>query len=124
MEKSSEKAAAAGSSADDKLRRIARQNVYLSALHETAVKLLERLDEEELLEAILQRAAEMTDTEHGFIYLLEPDRHRMRMRLGRGFFSSQIGLQVKMGEGLGGREWYFIPVKPQARDKALLILQG
>ncbi len=105
MEKSSEKAAAAGSPADDKLRRLARQNAYLSALHETAVKLLERLDEEELLEAILQRAAEMTDTEHGFIYLLEPDRHRMRMRLGRGFFSSQIGLQVKMGEGLGGRVW-------------------
>ncbi len=101
MENSSEKAETAGSAADGELKRVARQNAYLSALHETAVKLLERLDEEELLEAILQRAAEMTGTEHGFIYLLDADRQRMNMRLGRGFFSDQIGLQVKMAKGSG-----------------------
>jgi PAS domain S-box-containing protein len=86
-------------------RRLRRQNTYLGALHETAVKLLERLEEEELLEAILQRAAEMTGTEHGFIYLLDEDGQRMRMRVVRGFFSTQLGLQVKLGEGLGGKVW-------------------
>jgi PAS domain S-box-containing protein len=96
---------AAGVSSEDERRRLLRQNAYLAALHETAVKLLERLDEEELLEAILQRAAEMTGTEHGFIFLLDADSRRMRMRVGRGFFSTQLGLEVKLGEGLGGRVW-------------------
>ncbi len=94
-----------GASSEAERLRLVRQNAYLSALHETAVKLLERLDEEELLESILQRAAEMTGTEHGFIYLLDADGRRMSMRVGRGFFSGQLGLQVRLGEGLGGRVW-------------------
>ncbi|MBI9086997.1 MAG: PAS domain S-box protein [Desulfobacterales bacterium] len=82
-----------------------RQNAYLSALHETSLGLVNRLDRNELLEAILDRATTMTDTEHGFIYLHEPDEDRMRMELGIGFFTGQIGLRVKPGEGLGGKVW-------------------
>ena len=84
---------------------VRRQNEYLAALHETSLGLIDRLDKEELLEAILQRAALLTGTAHGYIYLLEPDASAMQMRVGMGFFKSQIGLRVSPGEGLGGRVW-------------------
>ncbi len=82
-----------------------RQNETLAALHETSLGLIDRLDQEELLEAVLQRAALLTDTVHGYIYLLEPDAGAMQMRVGMGFFKSQIGLRVFPGEGLGGKVW-------------------
>ncbi len=82
-----------------------RQNEHLSALHETSLGLIDRLDKEELLEAILQRAALLTGTVHGYIYLLESDAGAMQMRVGMGFFKSQIGLRVSPGQGLGGKVW-------------------
>jgi PAS domain S-box-containing protein len=84
---------------------VRRQNEYLFALHETSLGLIDRLDQEELLEAILQRAALLTGTAHGYIYLLDPHANVMQMRVGMGFFKSQIGLQVSPGEGLGGKVW-------------------
>lgn len=41
---------------------------------------------EKLLETILQRAAMLTGTEHGYIYLLEPGESEMQMQVGMGFF--------------------------------------
>jgi PAS domain S-box-containing protein len=82
-----------------------RENEYLTALHETSLGLIDHLDEEELLEAILQRAAMLTGTRHGYIYLLEPGDSEMQMRVGMGFFKSQLGLRVKLGEGVGGKVW-------------------
>jgi PAS domain S-box-containing protein len=89
----------------EELSALRRQNEHLSALHETSLGLIDRLDKEELLEAILQRAALLTDTAHGFIYLLEPTSEAMQMRVGMGFFKTQIGLRVMRDEGLGGRVW-------------------
>jgi PAS domain S-box-containing protein len=82
-----------------------RQNEYLTALHETSLGLIDRLDQEELLEAILLRAARLSGTEHGYIYLLEPGDTEMQMRVGMGFFKGQLGLRVKFGEGMGGKVW-------------------
>jgi len=82
-----------------------RQNEYLTALHETSLGLIDHLDKEELLEAVLQRAAMLTGTEHGYIYLLEPDGSEMLMLVGMGFFKSHLGLSVKKGEGMGGKVW-------------------
>ncbi len=84
---------------------IRRQNEYLTALHETSLGLIDHLDKEELLEAILQRAAMLTETKHGYIYLLEPDEAEMQMRVGMGFFKDHLGLRVKKGEGMGGAVW-------------------
>ena len=81
------------------------QNEYLTALHETAFGFLDLLDKEELLETILYRAALLTGTGHGYIYLLEPDGKHMQMQVGMGFFKGQLGLRVKPGEGLGGKVW-------------------
>lgn len=82
-----------------------RQNDYLKALHQTSLALIDKLDKEELLENILERAASLTGTAHGYIYLLEPDMQQMQMRVGKGFFQSQLGRRVSIGEGLGGRVW-------------------
>ena len=82
------------------------QNEYLTALHETAFGFLDLLDKEELLETILYRAALLTGTGHGYIYLLEPDGKHMQMQVGMGFFKGQLGLRVKPGEGLGGKVWH------------------
>jgi PAS domain S-box-containing protein len=82
-----------------------RQNEYLTALHETSLGLIDHLGKEELLEAVLQRAAMLTGTENGYIYLLEPDVLEMQMRVGMGFFKHHLGLRVKKGEGMGGKVW-------------------
>jgi PAS domain S-box-containing protein len=82
-----------------------RQNAYLKALHETSLGLIDKLDKEELLENILERAASLSGTAHGYIYLLDPGEKELRMLVGMGFFKSQLGRQVMIGEGLGGRVW-------------------
>ena len=82
-----------------------RQNVSLKALHDTSLGLIEKLDKEELLENILERAASLSATRHGYIYLLEADEEKMQMKVGMGFFKSQLGREVFKGEGMGGRVW-------------------
>ncbi|MBS3732999.1 MAG: PAS domain S-box protein, partial [Desulfobacterales bacterium] len=82
-----------------------RQKAYLEALHETSLGLIDKLDKEELLETILDRAAALTGTEHGYIYLLEPDTGYMQMQMGMGFFKGQLGRRVARGQGMGGCVW-------------------
>ncbi len=82
-----------------------RQNDSLRALHEISLGLIDKLDKEELLESILERAASLSGTTHGYIYLLDPLKKRMQMRVGMGFFKSQLGRRVILGEGVGGRAW-------------------
>jgi PAS domain S-box-containing protein len=82
-----------------------RQHASLAALHETALGLLDKIDTEELLETIIERAADLTGTVHGYIYLLDAARHVMQMRVGKGFFAKQRGRCVRLGEGIGGGVW-------------------
>lgn len=86
-------------------QNLLRKIEHLSALHEASLGLIDRLDKEELLEAILQRAAKLSRTENGYIYLLEPEEEEMQMRVGMGFFKSQRGRRVKIGAGVGGKVW-------------------
>lgn len=110
-----------------------RQNEYLKTLHETSLYLINELDKKELLENILKRAASFTDTAHGYIYLLEDDGRGMQMRVGMGFFKSQLGRRVKIGQGMGGRVWelekpFFVKDyrswRGRLADKALDGLRG
>lgn len=82
-----------------------RQNDSLKALHETSLGLIDTLDNEELLENILERAACLSGTAHGYIYLLEPGERQMQMRVGMGFFKGQLGRRVVVGQGMGGQVW-------------------
>jgi len=82
-----------------------RQNVSLTALHETFLGLIDNLDKEELLENILERAASLSGTVHGYIYLLESCETKMQMQVGMGFFKGQLGRVVRLGQGMGGHVW-------------------
>jgi nitrate/nitrite-specific signal transduction histidine kinase len=68
-----------------------QKNEHLTALHETSLSLIDHLDKEELLEAILYRAARLNGTENGYIYLLEPGDTEMQMRVVMGFFKGNWG---------------------------------
>jgi diguanylate cyclase (GGDEF)-like protein len=76
---------------------------YLQALDETALALLDHHDPEQLLEAIVGRAAALLGTPHGYIYLLDPDDDMLVVRLATGIFEGFLGLRLPVGEGLGGR---------------------
>jgi signal transduction histidine kinase len=82
-----------------------RQNEYLAALHETTLGLISRLDVNDLLEALIERAGQMLDTPHGYIYLSEQDESELSRRIGVGIFSESIGYSLKRDQGLAGRVW-------------------
>lgn len=82
-----------------------QQNKSLKALHETSLGLIAKLDRKELLENILERAASLSGTAHGYIYLLEHEEEFMQMKMGLGLFEKQLGRKVAPGEGMGGRAW-------------------
>ena len=86
-------------------RAIQRQNAYLTALHETALALLDKLDPQELLQTILERAAALAGTKHGYIFLMAGKSTQMEIQVGMGIFRDQLGLTVKRGEGLSGKVW-------------------
>lgn len=86
-------------------RAIGRQNEYLTSLHETSLALLDKLDPQQLLQTILERAAALAGTGHGYIFLPADNGDRMEIRVGMGFFSNQLGLTIQRGKGLGGKVW-------------------
>jgi ammonium transporter len=88
--------------AEEKLNR---QNAYLSALHETTLAIINRLQLEELLETIIVRACDLLDTPHGYLYLLEPDGAAMKMRLATGIFTNYKGYRIQPYEGMAGKIW-------------------
>jgi signal transduction histidine kinase len=88
--------------AEDELRR---QNEYLAALHETSLALMNRLETEDLLEAIVTRAAQMLGTQHGYVYLVNPAKQIIERKVGVGFFAKSIGFGLVRGEGLAGHIW-------------------
>ena len=87
---------------EDLLRR---QNAYLDTLHETTLNLMGRLQLNDLLEAITQRAATLMGTTHGYIYLHEPDSAEMEMSVGLGIFEHMVGSTARPGAGVTGIVW-------------------
>ncbi|MBA3553085.1 MAG: PAS domain S-box protein [Actinobacteria bacterium] len=82
-----------------------RQNEILAALHETTLGLMNRLDIEDPLTAIVTRAAALLRTEHGFIYQVKPDGHEIVLMVGVGMCRDWIGFRLKPGEGMAGKVW-------------------
>jgi len=82
-----------------------RRNQLLTALHETALDLLNRLELGDLLSAIVGRAAQLENTNHGYIYLLDPDLQEMEIKVAIGRSAPHKGRRLKLGEGLAGRVW-------------------
>ncbi len=77
------------------------QDEYVAALHDTTIALMNRLDPAALLETIVERAARLVGTEHGFIYLW--DGNALEVRVGVGIFTSMVGHRLRAGDGLAGK---------------------
>ena len=84
-------------------RALARQNEYLSALHDVALGVLSRLDLDDLLQALILRAGQLLNTAHGFIYLVDPVSNELVCRFGVGAYAAQIGWRMGPDEGLAGK---------------------
>ncbi len=82
------------------------RDLYLAAVDETTLRVLERLEPRELLAEIVQRAAGLVGVEHGFLYLLEPSVDPEReldlvARVGIGNFADYDGYRLPAGAGVG-----------------------
>jgi transcriptional regulator with GAF, ATPase, and Fis domain len=82
-----------------------RQKEYLAALHETTLGLVNRLNLQDLLQALITRAGQLLGTPHGFIYLVNPEKNVLECRVGIGIFSGVLGSTRRLGQGLSGKVW-------------------
>ncbi|MCP4690054.1 MAG: response regulator [Desulfobacterales bacterium] len=82
-----------------------RQNEYMAALHETSLGMLNRLDLNELLNIIVNRASDLVRMPDGFLHLYNPLQKVLEVKAGRGLFKNHIGFRIKPGEGLVGLVW-------------------
>ena len=82
-----------------------RQKEYLAALHETTLGLINRLNLQDLLQALITRAGQLLGTPHGFIYLVDPEKMVLECRVGVGIFSGVLGSTLRLGQGLSGKVW-------------------
>jgi len=85
--------------------QLRRQNDYLNALHETTLGIISRLDLEDLLVALVTRAGQLLNTQHGFIHILDSETDSLICRVGIGAFQPLVGAHLNRGEGLGGTVW-------------------
>jgi PAS domain S-box-containing protein/putative nucleotidyltransferase with HDIG domain len=84
---------------------IQRHNRILSALQESTLQLIEQLELSEVLQIIIVQAAELMNTTHGYIYLVNQDETALQMILGVGASSESIGIKLAPNEGLAGKVW-------------------
>jgi len=80
-----------------------RQAEYLTALHETTLSIMNRLEPTSLLDSILSKAEELLETEHSFIDLVLPDRTGVQQKLGHGIFAAFQDQIILAGQGVSGR---------------------
>jgi len=78
---------------------------FLAALHKTTLGLMSRLDLESLLKNLVVRATQLSNTPHGFIYLLNSEKTYLECKVGIGLFQSTIDLKLQRGEGMAGDIW-------------------
>jgi len=85
--------------------KLKHQAQYLAVLHEISLSLLERLEPDSLLETILSRAADLLETEHGYVFLVNPENDVMELFTGTGIFADIGEVTLRRGEGLSGKVW-------------------
>jgi HAMP domain-containing protein/GAF domain-containing protein len=80
-----------------------QKNQYLAALHEVTLGLIQNLDVEQLLEAIMTRAASLVNAEHAFVNILDPEQGDMELCVAQGRYRTHLGMRTKVNQGLSGR---------------------
>lgn len=78
---------------------------YLSALSDTSTGLFERLDLNQVLQAIVERAGALIGTQDGFVFFSEPGENEIEMRVGSGLYDDLIGTRAQSGVGVAGTVW-------------------
>jgi signal transduction histidine kinase/DNA-binding response OmpR family regulator len=81
------------------------QNEYRTALHDVALGLINRLERDDLLEALLERAGHLLGTPHGYVYLPKPGGEEIERVVGVGLFTEEGGFRMQAGEGAAGKVW-------------------
>ena len=81
------------------------QNTELEALHETTLGVMDRLDLDELLTTLLERAGQLAGTQHGYIYLETADGTEIENRVSVGLLEGDRGRHIARGDGVAGRVW-------------------
>lgn len=96
----------------DRTRELSQANLalqsnsaYLSALSDTSSGLFERLNLNDLLQAIVERAGALLGTQHGFVFFSEPGENEIQMRVGSGLYDDLVGTRAQEGVGLAGTVW-------------------
>ncbi len=79
-----------------------RRNRFLGALHEISLGLLERRDPADLLEHLIQDAADLFGASHGYVYAPRP-RGALELRVATGIVRRRLGMRLEPGEGLAGK---------------------
>ncbi len=79
------------------------QNAYLTALHDTALALMNNLDTRELLESMILKAGELAGTRNGYIALRDDATGKFTLKVAVGFYVRDIGLGLTPGVGVMGQ---------------------
>jgi len=82
-----------------------RQNEYLSALHETTLGVMRRLDLNDLLETIVNRATHLLGASFGWLYLVDRKTNTLEVKFGSADTLERVGDRLLPGEGLAGQVW-------------------
>ncbi len=93
------------SSARDNVEAALAREAYLSALHDTAITLMDRLDQTELLETIMKRASTLLGATSGYLYLVDEAADDLVVEVGTGIFADWVGFRLQRGVGMGGTVW-------------------
>lgn len=88
--------------AEEKLQLQAR---YLTALHDTTLGLVNRLELNPLFELILNRTRDLLDTPHVGIDMVSEEDGMLKQELGYGIFSEFNGALTPKNKGLIGKVW-------------------
>jgi diguanylate cyclase (GGDEF)-like protein/excisionase family DNA binding protein len=75
---------------------------FVAALDETAMGLLDGLEPDQLLDAIITRAARLLGVRTGFVYLAEPGDSALTVRAGIGMMADHIGHRLPLDQGMSG----------------------
>ena len=78
------------------------RNTELAALHDTAFGLLERLELDRVLTAIVESAAGLVATPNAYLYLSDRSTGTLRMQVGLGLFETDVGRDLQPGKGASG----------------------
>ncbi|MFQ5855327.1 MAG: GAF domain-containing protein, partial [Anaerolineae bacterium] len=75
----------------------------MTALHETSLDIISRLDGRQVLEAILQRAAGLLDAQGGSLAIYEAGSNQLRVIATYNMPSKYHGATLSLGEGVAGK---------------------